>query len=1176
MKVLSLTRERSDASAVASALHPSYPDVTVTWTARFEDATRWIGDNGDLNLLVLDAGLGSEACGVFVDSLRRRGLTAPTIVLAPADADTGLTLAAIGLGPGDCVLTHATLPGELPSAVRRADEQRGCADTASALHDAQPPRGLAAKASAPRSTDATAASLVAELQIALAQSERTRAAEAKAAAEQLAKHIRSFSASLGELLQKRAALAQRVSDLEQALAQLQGERTPDAEAAAAREHDAESRLADEIAQREAAHALEAAVLTAERDRLAQALDQSQQDHANAQAGVARAQVAAAEAERALEARLAREQARLAVELDRETAARREVEQRLVATEAELATAVESAALHLTRVEGELRGLLAQEVEQRLGLEAALARAQHERQQIDEQHGAALGQVASQLAEQDARCKAMLAEAAAQRADLEDRLHATHAESRALATQVEAIRTEAAAERQALALRLRAEAAADHRADLDVQRAAHTVALEEQQARADREQLEAAERLRATSLERDDIQRERDDARAEAQELRDRVGALAQRLDDDERIRQQAEEAFSDERAAAAEQLASRERALTALATANDQLDASLAKARAALVDAEKREHIERTERLEAAEQASACESRLRDELAHERELRCANEARWAEREATLMAVAAESEATLRTFEAHRREAERSRAAIASREATEQKAAAERYAALEAQLHAERARREAVEQERNAVGASLRESRQATERMRGEHAHVVTRLERQMAEADSQYTELAARQAAAERAHEGALAQQRESLTAAATLHQAEVEHVRSDRAKVARELETVTLALADVRTDAERRFDEHPLPQCRCTPGGMPIRANRAFAALLGCTSDDPNRALEAAANLFASSGDVAWLVQHVDTLESSEPVETVWKNAQGSRVAVRLSAARVPDGIDILVQDITEQILMRERLERARRMEAVGRLASEVAATCETTLEEVRRSAQGWLGSVQGQSSQRLRAELILADVVRVLQELRRFHAYGEAQADDVEPVDIHRTLRGLEPLLKEVAGDDIELVLPKRGWLTTNRCYVDVRGERVERILVNVAAYARQRMPNGGVVSFELQEAQLDRAFVEQYPSARPGPHALLTVKEVKDRPRSLITARRFHERAHTPDEPSGADQVGVDLGALQELVRASGGHLWVEATPGHLTIKIHLPSAPPNERRWSPVSVMFRREA
>jgi hypothetical protein len=42
-----------------------------------------------------------------------------------------------------------------------------------------------------------------------------------------------------------------------------------------------------------------------------------------------------------------------------------------------------------------------------------------------------------------------------------------------------------------------------------------------------------------------------------------------------------------------------------------------------------------------------------------------------------------------------------------------------------------------------------------------------------------------------------------------------------------------------------------------------------------------------------------------------------------------------------------------------------------------------------------------------------------------------------------------------------------------------------------------------------------------------------------------------------PSGSDHPGVDLSALQTLIRDCGGHLWMTAEPpGDMLLKIHLP--------------------
>jgi hypothetical protein len=165
---------------------------------------------------------------------------------------------------------------------------------------------------------------------------------------------------------------------------------------------------------------------------------------------------------------------------------------------------------------------------------------------------------------------------------------------------------------------------------------------------------------------------------------------------------------------------------------------------------------------------------------------------------------------------------------------------------------------------------------------------------------------------------------------------------------------------------------------------------------------------------------------------------------------------------------------------------------------------------------------------------------------------------VDVNHLLRDLGSVLKRVAGDNIELVLPK----ASKPLHLDVEAERVERILVNVSAYARERMPFGGRLMIEVASVVLNRTFAEKHPNVRPGAHVLFTVTEVKgpqraDWPVSLLTPA---------SKTSGADaeKPGVDLGVLQALVNDCGGHLWIAAEPsGDMVLKIHLPSRQLDDR-------------
>jgi hypothetical protein len=234
--------------------------------------------------------------------------------------------------------------------------------------------------------------------------------------------------------------------------------------------------------------------------------------------------------------------------------------------------------------------------------------------------------------------------------------------------------------------------------------------------------------------------------------------------------------------------------------------------------------------------------------------------------------------------------------------------------------------------------------------------------------------------------------------------------------------------------------------------------------------------------------------------------------------------------------------------------MEAVGRVASEVAVTCDTLLRDVTQGGQQWLAGIESDTQLRQQGELLLGDVTRAAGYLRQFVAYGHKQISNLEPVSVQRLLHEMKPVLKRVLGDDILLVLPK----TTDRFDVDVDAGRLERILVNVANYARERMRRGGRVKIQLATKVVDRRFLASHPKVRPGSHVIITITEIQGAAWPALSAHLpAGQAAHTDTTPPQPDKPGMDLGPLAELISELGGHLWMSAEPaGNVTLQIHLP--------------------
>jgi PAS domain S-box-containing protein len=357
--------------------------------------------------------------------------------------------------------------------------------------------------------------------------------------------------------------------------------------------------------------------------------------------------------------------------------------------------------------------------------------------------------------------------------------------------------------------------------------------------------------------------------------------------------------------------------------------------------------------------------------------------------------------------------------------------------------------------------------------------------------------------------------------------------------------------IEDSRAESERLFRQAQVAMFRCTREGTIIQVNRAWSALVRRTIDDLQSAAATAA-IFESPGELSWLIDRCLSTRSRESIETTVRREDGVRLFVRMSAsASASNVIEIVVEDLTRPRVLQDRLAQAGRMEAVGRLASEVALTCDRLLGDVRHHAEQWLMDAGGIGASRQHGEMLLDELTRAAGYLQQLAAYGDKQTRAPALVDLPTVVRDLVPVLKHVAGDHVDVRLPDPSSALT----VDVESERIERLLVNLAAYGRERM--SGRLTIEVGTSVVDRQFAARYPNVRPGPHALITVTEVRRAPRANALLPQRADSSGRNASPAVAQKPAVDLATLQGLVGECGGHLWMKVQPlGEIVAKIRLP--------------------
>ena len=87
---------------------------------------------------------------------------------------------------------------------------------------------------------------------------------------------------------------------------------------------------------------------------------------------------------------------------------------------------------------------------------------------------------------------------------------------------------------------------------------------------------------------------------------------------------------------------------------------------------------------------------------------------------------------------------------------------------------------------------------------------------------------------------------------------------------------------------------------------------------------------------------------------------------------------------------------------------------------------------------------------------------------------------MNLNRVLQDMKGMLQRLIGEDIELVFVP----TKDAASVRADAGQMEQVVMNLAVNARDAMPNGGRLTIETQNVDLDDTYAGLHPSVKPGP--------------------------------------------------------------------------------------------
>jgi two-component system, cell cycle sensor histidine kinase and response regulator CckA len=291
--------------------------------------------------------------------------------------------------------------------------------------------------------------------------------------------------------------------------------------------------------------------------------------------------------------------------------------------------------------------------------------------------------------------------------------------------------------------------------------------------------------------------------------------------------------------------------------------------------------------------------------------------------------------------------------------------------------------------------------------------------------------------------------------------------------------------------------------------------------------------------------------------------VETLHRRKDGELIPVELAISAVeyqgrPAFMGVS-RDVSERIRVQGEqrrleaaLQQAAKMESIGRLAGGVAHDFNNLLTAILGNLELALGESPADAS----TAVLLRDArgaAKSAAELTgKLLAFSRKRVHESQPVRLDELVHGLSGTLRRIVGEDIRIEVDAAG----NAPPILADPGLIEQVIVNLAANARDAMPDGGRLRFVIETALVRDVALANVPGVLSGDYVVLSIIDTGTGMSEEVKAHLFEPFFTTKELGRG---TGLGLAISYGNVRLNGGHITVDTSPGNgTTFRLWFPRA------------------